>query len=206
MSGTSSLRSAAHKQEENPKRKRGEWATIYFFLAISLQKDVISGMFWPAYVLCKTYTTSEKRSGYKIVKIEDGVQLKTNPRLLFTETLGHEDMINFMSSYQCQDKKGKHYHPKGYLCWYGCNQYGEMNGFVQPIKRVPEYVWIFDFKNKGFQRLKREQSIIPRLNEVISREPRGSPFETANVKPILSQESKRQRRKKNASSKKGRNK
>ena len=112
----------------------------------NVQSDVVNGTFWPAYVLCKSYTTSEKRSGYKIVKIQDGIQLKSNPRLLFTETIGHEDMINFMSSYQCQDKKGKHYHPHGHLCWYGCNQYGEMNGYIQPIKRVPEYVWIFDFK------------------------------------------------------------
>lgn len=83
-----------------------------------------------------------------------------------------------------------------------------MNGYIQPIKRVPEYVWIFDFKNKGYQRLKRERSIIPKLNEVVSREPRGSPYEMANVKLKLSQESKREikRRKKNASNKKGRNK
>lgn len=181
---------------------------MFYFLSISLQKDVVNGTFWPAYVLCKSYTTSEKRSGYKIVKIEDGVQLRSNPRVLFTETTGHEDMINFMSSYQCQDKKGKHYHPKGYLCWYGCNQYGEMNGFVQPIKRVPEFVWIYDFGNRGYQRLKREQSEKPKLNDIISREPRGSPYDMANVKPKLNQESKRaaKRRRKDASSKKGRNK
>ena len=167
---------------------------------------MVKGTFWPAYVLCTTYSTSEKRSGYRIVKIENGVQLRSNPRLLFTETLGHEDMINFMSSYQCQDKKGKHYHPRGYLCWYGCNRYGEMNGFVQPIKKVPEYVWIFDFENKGYQRLKRERAIVPKLNEVVSREPRGSPYEMASIKPRLNQLSKREikRRNKNASSKKGR--
>lgn len=117
-------------------------------------------------------------------------------------------MIGFMSSYQCQDKKGKHYHPRGYLCWYGCNQYGEMNGFVQPIKKVPEYVWIFDFKNKGYQKLKQEWAKVPKLNEVISREPKGSLYEYANKKITLNQESKRQakRRKKDASSEKGRNK
>jgi hypothetical protein len=113
-----------------------------------------------------------------------------------------------MSSYQTQDKKGKHYHPHGFLCWYGCNKYGEMNGFIQPIKRVPEYVWIFDFQNKGYQRLKKDQSVVPKLNDIVSKEPRGSPYEMANVKPILSQTSKREikRRNKNASSKKDRNK
>lgn len=109
-------------------------------------------------------------------------------------------MINFMSSYQATQKKGKkikHYHPYGYLCWYGCNQYGEMNGFVQPIKRVPEYVWIFDFANKGYQRLKREREEKMKINEVIAREPRGSPFDNTNVKPILSQQSKRDRKRRN---------
>ena len=81
-----------------------------------------------------------------------------------------------------------------------------MNGFVQPIKKVPEYVWIFDFENKGYQRLKRERAIVPKLNEVVSREPRGSPYEMASIKPRLNQLSKREikRRNKNASSKKGR--
>lgn len=80
-----------------------------------------------------------------------------------------------------------------------------MDGYIQPIKKVPEYVWIYDFKNKGYQRLKREQSEIPKLNDVIAREPYGSLCETANVKPKLSQISKRElrRRKKNASSEKG---
>ena len=167
----------------------------------------MSGEFWPAFVLCKSYTTSEKRSGYKIVKIEEGVQLKSNPRVLFTETIGHENMIGFMSSYQCQDKKGKHYHPKGYLCWYGCNQYGEWNGFVQPIKKVPEFVWIYDFSNKGYQRLKKEQAEIPKLSEVIAKDPRGSPYKNTNVTLKLNQESQRaaKRRRKNAS-KENRNK
>ena len=57
-----------------------------------------------------------------------------------------------------------------------------MNGFVQPIKRVPEYVWIYDFKNRGYQRLKREQSQKPRMNEVISMEPKWMPYENSNKK------------------------
>ena len=113
-------------------------------------------------------------------------------------------MIGFMSSYQCQDKKGKHYHPRGYLCWFGCDEYGDWNGYVQPIKQVPEYVWIFDFKNKGYQKLKQEMSVTPKLNDIISKEPRGSPCEMANAQLKLNQESKREtkRRNKNASSKK----
>lgn len=157
-------------------------------------------------MLCRSYTTSDKRSGYQIIKIENGIPLKNNPKILFTETLGHEDMISFMSSYQCQDKKGKHYHPRGFLCWYGCNQYGEWNGFVQPIKKVPEYVWIFDFENKGFQKLKKDRAKKPTLSEVIAKDPNGFPYDISNVKLKLNQETMRQRRLKNASSKKGRNK
>ena len=109
-------------------------------------------------------------------------------------------MINFMSSYQAVDRKGKHYHPKGVLCWYGCNQYGEMNGDIQIIKKVPEYVWIYDFASKGYQRLKREQSVAPKLNEIISKEPRGSPLETSNKKLTINQESQKaaRRRRKDA--------
>ena len=168
----------------------------------------MNGSFWPAFVLCRSYTTSEKRSGYKIVQIEDGVQLHSNPRLLFTETIGHEDMIHFMSSYQRVDRNGKHYHPHGYLCWYGCNAYGEMNGFIQPIKRVPEYVWIFDFSNKGYQRLKKERDKKPTIKEVLTQEPKLSPYKETEIKPRLNQEAQRnnKRRKKNASSKKDRNK
>ena len=183
---------------------------MYYFLAISQQRDVINGSFWPAFVLCQSYTTSEKRSGYKIIKIINGVQTRKIPRILFTEMTGHEDMINFMSSYQTQDKeKGKHYHPHGYLCWYGCKQYGEPNGFVQPIKKVPEYVWIFDFQNKGYQRLKRERKQKPSLNELLTREPQGFLYKESDVKAILSQATKfsdRKRREKDASSKKGRSK
>ena len=112
-------------------------------------------------------------------------------------------MINFMSSYQRSDEKGKHFHPKGMLCWYGCNEYGEMNGFVQPIKKVPEYVWIFDFKNKGYQKLKKDREKIPNAAEVLAREPRAAPLLESETKPKLSQESKRfvQRRMKHASEK-----
>lgn len=173
-------------------------------MAITLNADVVNGSFWPSYVLCQTYTTSEKRSGYQIVKQLDGIPAKKLPRVLVTETTGHEDMINFMSSYQCQDKKGKHYHPRGMLCWYGCNSYGEPVGIVQPIKRVPEYVWIYDFKNKGYQRLKREQSYIPPLKEVLTRDNKSLPLDNANKKAKLHQISKRkekQRRLENASSK-----
>ena len=183
----------------------------YFFIAIVVQADVVAGCFWPSYVLCQNYTTSEKRSGYQIVKQLDGIPAKRLPRVLVTETTGHEDMINFMSSYQCQDKKGKHYHPRGMLCWFECDSYGDPVGLVIPIKKVPEYVWIYDFKNKGFQRLKRERSRVPPLNEVLTRDKTVLSLDSTKIKAKLHQISRRkekeQRRlEKNASSEENRNK
>ena len=94
------------------------------------------------------------------------------------------------------------------LCWFGCNRYGEWNGYVQPIKRVPEYVWIYSFAEKGFQKLKKDRAIRPKLNEVIAGDPRASPYPDSNKKPRLSQLSKREvkRRNKNAREKNRRNK
>ena len=155
----------------------------------------MEGSFWPSYILCRSFTTSEKRSGYRIVKMFEGMPASKLPRVLFTEVVGHEDMIGFMSSYQCQDSKGKHYHPHGYLCWYECNRYGDPTGQVIPIKRVPEYVWIFDFSNKGYQKLKKDQSKVWRLSEVIAKEPRASPLETSEVKFRLAQRTKRRSKK-----------
>ena len=117
---------------------------------------------------------------------------------------GHEDMINFMSSYQRQDKRGRHYHPRGMLCWYGCNDYGEMNGYIVPIKQVPDFIWIFKFNDRGFQKLKREQSKKIALPELFTRDPRASPYDATNIKNILNQRSVKEnkRRDKDASSEK----
>ena len=166
---------------------------MYFILAICLQKDVSNGSFWPSYILCRAYTTSEKRSGYRIIKMFEGMPARNIPRVLFTEMTGHEDLISFMSSYQCQDQNGKHYHPHGYLCWYECNRYGEPTGNVIPIKRVPEFIWIYDFASKGFQKLKKDQEKKLKMNEVLSLQPRASPMDRTDVKVKLSQQQRTKR-------------
>lgn len=155
---------------------------------------MINGTFWPAYVLCKSFTTSKKRSGYRICNIVEGIQKSKLPRVLFTEMTGHEDMINFMSSYQVVIKK-KHYHPRGWLCWYGCNQYGDPNGFIRPIKKVPEFIWFFNYSLKGFQKLKKDREFKEvKLNELLSREPLGIDYEESNKKVRLNQKSIRELR------------
>lgn len=165
---------------------------MLYFLAITLQEDVVNGSFWPSYVLCRSRTTSESRSGWRIIKQLDGIPSFNLPRVLVTETTGHDDMVGFMSSYQTQDKKGKHYHPYGYLCWYECDRYGDPTGTVQPIKKVPEYVWIYNFSDKGFQKLKRDRQKKKTIKEVLSAEPRTMPLNTTCMKPKVHQESHRQ--------------
>ena len=77
---------------------------MYYFLAITLDENVRDGTFWPAYVLCKSWTTNNNRSNWRIIMYEDGIPTYNLPKVLVTETYGHDDMIKFMSSYQ---KKGR---------------------------------------------------------------------------------------------------
>ena len=175
---------------------------MLYFLAISLQADVNNGSFWPSYVLCKTYTTSESRSGYRIVKQLDGIPSLSLPKVLVTELTGHDDLIDFMSSYQTQHKNGKHYHPKGYLCWYEADNYGDPTGTVHIIKQVPEYVWIFNFKDKGYQKMKRDNEKKKIISKVLSAEPRTMPLNTSGIKCKLSQTSHRQNKLKDKKEKK----
>ena len=166
-----------------------------YFLAITLEADVLNGSFWPSYVLCKGYVTSASRSGLRVVKQLSGKPSSNTPKLLVTETYGHDELVNFMSSYQTQDRRnGKHYHPHGYLCWYQCNDYGEPTGTVQLIKKVPEYVWIFDFANKGYQRMKKDMAKKKTIQEVLTAEPRMTLLDTK--KPRLVQEMQERKRKK----------
>ena len=144
---------------------------MYYFLAIVLKDDIDDGSFLPAYVLCQSYTTTEKLSGWRINDYTSRIPKRSNPKILVTEITGHEDMISFMSSYQKVGPDGKHFHPTGALCWFSCNQYGDPKGDVIWIKRVPEFVYIFDYQNRGWQLVKKMQSHIPTLPEVISKEP-----------------------------------
>ena len=142
---------------------------MYYFLAITLESDVKNGYFWPSYVLCKSWTTSEKRSGWQIIHWIEGVPTRNLPKILVTEPVGHEDMIQFMSSYQKTDPvTRKHFHPRGSLCWFSCNQYGDPTGTTIFIKKVPEWRYIFDFSNRGYQQLKRERERMREANELLT--------------------------------------
>jgi len=121
----------------------------------------------------------------RVTKQLDGKPSKNLPKILVTEPIGHEDLLNFLSVYQTQDHfKGKHYHPEGALCWYSCNQYGEPLGGIIFVRKVPvkELMWSFAYKKKfrmsGFNKTVE-------FKEVFSREPRYEDYKT--VKPKLYQ-------------------
>lgn len=166
---------------------------MYYFLAITLDENVRDGTFWPAYVLCKSWTTNSNRSNWRIIMYEDGVPTYNLPKVLVTETYGHDDMIKFMSSYQKKDyKTKKHYHPRGALCWFSCNQYGDPMGTAVFIKRVPEFVWIFNFKEKGYQQLKKDREKIREVNELLASDVKLDVMSFTDKKASLHQQSHRQ--------------
>jgi len=158
---------------------------MYYFLAIVLKDDIAEGNFYPSYVLCKSFTTSTRHSNLVVVNQTSGVPSSKRPRLLVTELYGHDDMIEFMSSYQTVDKNMVHYHPRGGLCWFECDAYGRETGSVVWIKRVPEFRWWFDFAHRGWQQMKRnkEQNIM--LNRILANEPQFDELKTSSVKAKL---------------------
>lgn len=124
---------------------------MYYFLGLTLTEDILNGSFWPSYVLCRARTTSTARTGLRVVKQLDGNPTSSLPKVLVTETTGHEDLLNFLSVYQTQDGfKGVHYHPEGMLCWYSCNRYGEPIGGIVLDRKVPikNLMWSFSRKRK----------------------------------------------------------
>lgn len=163
---------------------------MYYFLAITLESDVKNGYFWPSYVLCKSWTTSEKRSGWQIIHWIEGVPTRNLPKILVTEPVGHEDMIQFMSSYQKTDPvTRKHFHPRGSLCWFSCNQYGDPTGTTIFIKKVPEWRYIFDFSNRGYQQLKRERERVREANELLTSDVWAEQMKFTDIKMRLHQKS-----------------
>lgn len=164
---------------------------MYYFLAIVLEQDVLNGAFSPAYVLCQSYTTSETRSGWRIISQVDGAPTSKLPRVLVTEVLGHQDMVDFMSSYQRTDSNGKHFHPRGALCWFSCNQYGDPTGETVFVKFVPEFIWIFDFDKKGYQKLKKDRAKVKTYKELLTSEPSAEVMMFTDTKLRLHQDSHR---------------
>lgn len=170
---------------------------MYWFLALVLKDHILDGSFWPSFILCRAYTTSEKRTGLVILKQFDGRPSKNNPKLLVTEVTGHDDLLDFFSVYQTMNKAGgTHYHPEGALCWFSCNQYGDPTGSLIFARKVPIKSLMWDFNRKREFRTKNLKPKAKTLPEVLTHEPGTEDWEVR--KPKLYQKSITKKGKKNA--------
>lgn len=81
-------------------------------------------------------------------------------------------MINYLSDYRTQDKmRGVHYYPKGLLCWFETNQYGDPTGSVYVVKSVPDTALLeMPRKQRGYQRMLKDQTKKLQVKELFSRE------------------------------------
>ena len=159
---------------------------MYFTLAIVIERDVKNGSFWPSYVLCQSNTSSNKRSGWRVVKQFNGKSKFNLPKVLVTSIYGHQDMIDYLSDYRTQDKMhGVHYYPKGLLCWFESNRYGDPIGSVYIIRQVPDMALIdLPRSQKGYRRLLKQQNKSQTLKEILLKE-KNDTDSIAVVKPKL---------------------
>lgn len=82
------------------------------------------------------------------------------PSLLVTSIYGHDDMLDYFSDFRTQDKPhGTHYYPKGALCWFEANRYGDPIGSVYFARRIPDMKMLeLPMVQRGFRRLKAQRA------------------------------------------------
>ena len=95
-------------------------------------------------------------------------------------------MLEYLSDYRTQDRlRGVHYYPKGALCWFETNQYGDPLGSVYLIKFVPDMELLSKpFNERGYRQLLKKQKTKLSLKELFSREQKDMEVMTV-VKPKL---------------------
>ena len=159
---------------------------MYYSLAIVLERDIKNGSFFPSYVLCQSNTMSDKRSGWRVVKQFNGTSNFNLQKVLVTSMFGHDDMLDYLSDYRTQDKmRGVHYHPKGALCWFETNQYGDPTGSLYIARMIPDMKLLeLPRKERGYQQLLKKYNKKPTTKELLTRE-KPDTEEIAVVKPIL---------------------
>ena len=147
-----------------------------------------NGRFWPSFVLCESRTKSNVRSGWRVVKNLEGSKTFSLPKVLVTSIYGHEDMLEYLSDYRTQDKMGGvHYYPKGALCWFECNKYGEPTGSVYFARRIPDMKYLeVPRRQRGWQRLLKRQNRKYNLKDKFSK-PNVDEKLKLTVKPELRQ-------------------
>lgn len=81
-------------------------------------------------------------------------------------------MIDYLSDYRTQDKmRGIHYYPKGLLCWFETNQYGDPTGSVYVVKSIPDMKFLeLPRRQRGFQRLLKNQKEKITIKELFTKE------------------------------------
>lgn len=123
-------------------------------------------------MLCQSLTTSDKRCGWRVVKQFDGTSKMNLPKVLVTSPFGHDDMLDYLSDYRTQDKlRGVHYYPKGLLCWFESDKYGEPTGSVYIARQIPD-MELLDLpkSERGYRRLLKQRSKRQTLKEILTKE------------------------------------
>lgn len=168
---------------------------MYCFLGIVAQQDQQEGEIAPSFILCQAHGVSKKRSGWRVVRQDKTNPLCDMPKVLVTELIGHDDMIDFQCAYRTRDhmhgdkkydyEETKKYYPKGALFWFECNKFGEPLGSAVFIEKIPRKI-----KGKtdgGMQRLEAARAYIRPLKLALAREPTCEVNPYSCIKPRLKQ-------------------
>lgn len=144
-----------------------------------------NGSFIPSWILCHANTTSDKRSGWRMVK-QFGKKKFNLSKVLVTSIYGHNDMIDYFSDFRTQDKlHGVHYYPRGALCWFETNQYGDFLGPVYYVRKIPAMEMLdLPLKERGYRRLLALRNKNKNTKELLTKE-RNDTGLIAVVKPKL---------------------
>lgn len=131
-----------------------------------------NGSFWPSYVLCYAQSSSDKRSGYRVIKQFEGSKKFYLPKVLVTSIYGHDELLDYLSDYRTQDKMyGVHYYPSGALCWLETNQYGDPVGSIYIVRKVPDLKLLEKpMRERGMRKLLQDQNRKLTLNEKFAKE------------------------------------
>lgn len=126
-----------------------------------------------------------------MIKQFDGTSVFNLRKVLVTSIHGHNDMLDYLSDYRTQDKmRGIHYYPKGALCWFETNQYGDPIGSLYIARMIPDQnLMNRPKKERGYQQLMKKYNRPLSLKELFIRKLPDT--ETlAVVKPILHKKTK----------------
>ena len=100
---------------------------MFAFLGVVSDDDLERSIIEPSYVLCKTVPITGYTAGYRIVAMDS--RFKELTKVLVTTLTGHEDLIEYMSTfrtvkyYRKKDRTRKVVH--GAMFWFPCNEFGE---------------------------------------------------------------------------------